>query len=267
MYKLIALDMDGTLLKDDKTISDKTKDCLVKARENGTKIVLASGRPLEGLSRYLEELDLISNDDYVLSYNGALVQSVGNKNIIASNALTGEDLAELYNISKEVGVNIHAFSKSEGLITPKNNKYTELEATINGIDIIEKDFDLVGAEEEIIKVMMIDEPEVLEAAIEKMPKELHDKYTVVRSAPYFLEFLNTDGNKGEGLKALAEHLGITEKEVIAMGDAGNDKHMIEYAGLGVAMGNAFPEIKELANYITMTNEEDGVAHVIEKFVL
>ena len=267
MYKLIALDMDGTLLKEDKTISSRTKKTLEKARERGVKVVLASGRPIEGLSKYLEELDLLSENDYVLSYNGALVQNVGNKEIVATNGLTGRDLDLLYNISKEIGVNIHAFSKSEGLITPKNNKYTELEATINGIKVMEKDFGLVGANEEIIKIMMIDEPEILEKAIEKLPKDLYEKYTIVRSAPYFLEFLNVDGNKGEGLKALSEHLGINEKEVIAMGDAGNDRHMIEYAGLGVAMGNAFPEIKEIANYVTMTNEEDGVAHVIEKFVL
>lgn len=266
MYKLIALDMDGTLLRGDKTISDTTKSALERAREKGVKVVLASGRPLDGLTRYLEELDLIGEEEYVLSFNGALVQNTKTKQIIAKTALDGRDVKYLYNLSKEVGVNIHAFL-SAGLATPKMSRYTELEATMNNIRVDTIDFDTVDDNDEVAKIMMIDEPEILEEAIKKLPKEIYEKYTVVRSAPYFLEFLNKESNKGEGVKALADHLGIDAKEVICVGDAGNDLDMIKYAGLGVAMGNAFPEVKEIANFITKSNEEDGVAHVIEQFIV
>ena len=115
--------------------------------------------------------------------------------------------------------------------------------------------------------MMIDEPEILGPAMEKLPKEVYEKYTVVRSTPFFLEFLNKEVNKGVGVELLAKHLGIKREEVMTFGDAGNDLHMIEYAGLGVAMANAFDEVKEAANYITDTNENDGVAKAIEKFIL
>ena len=108
------------------------------------------------------------------------------------------------------------------------------------------------------KFMMIDHPEILDECIKKIPKKFYEKYTIVRSMPFFLEFLNPNANKGVGIK---------QDEVICVGDAGNDKHMIEYAGLGVAMGNATDDIKEIANYITRTNDEDGVAHVINKFIL
>lgn len=267
MYKLIAVDMDGTLLKEDKTISEATVKAINKARAKGVRVVLASGRPIEGLNRYLTELELISEEDYVLSYNGALVQNTATKEIISRVVLKGSDLHYLHNLSNELGVNIHAFSTEQGLITPKMNKYTEVEATINGIDVLEREFDNIDNETEMVKIMMIDEPEILQAAIDKLPKEVYEKYTVVRSAPFFLEFLNKEANKGEGVKALAENLGLTKEQVICIGDAGNDLHMIQFAGLGVAMGNAFEEIKEIADYITKSNEEDGVAHVIEKFVI
>ncbi len=266
MYKLIAVDMDGTLLKEDKTISDKTKKAILKAQHKGVKVVLASGRPIEGMIRYLEELNLTSEEDYVLSFNGSIIQNAKTKEVIRKNILKGKDLMYLYDIAKQVGVNIHAFS-SKGCITPRMSKYSEVEGVINNIPVLEVDYSTVQDEEDIIKIMMIDEPEILEAAISKLPKSLYDEYTIVRSAPYFLEFLNKDSSKGTGMKALADYLGISKEQVICIGDAGNDLDMIEFAGLGVAMGNAFDEVKQAADYITKNNQEDGVAHVIQKFVL
>lgn len=266
MYKLIAIDMDGTLLKHDKTMSEKTKEVIEKARVKGARVVLASGRPLEGLENYLEELGLTSDEDYVICYNGAIVQNVKTKQVIGRTILKGQDLIDLYALSKELGVNIHAFSKN-GCVTPIMTTYSKLEGDINGISVHVINYDEIDPEEEIIKIMFVDEPETLQKAVDQLPKEVHEKYTVVRSAPYFLEFLNKEVNKGEGVSILAEHLNVDREEVMCFGDAGNDLHMIEFAGMGVAMGNAFPEVKEVANYITKSNEEDGVAYAIEKFVL
>lgn len=267
MYKLIALDMDGTLLKKDKTISSQTKEALNAARDKGVKIVLASGRPIEGLNRYLEELDLIKDDEYVLSYNGALVQNIKTKEIIAGTVLHGSDLKKLKKLSDKLGVFIHAFSKKDGLIVQTMNEYTQIEANINGINIIQKEFEKIDDNEDMIKIMMIDSKENIDYAFEHLPNDIKDEYTVVRSADIFLEFLHKDSNKGTGLEALANHLGIKREEVIAAGDAGNDIHMIEYAGLGVAMENAFDEVKKITNYITTSNEEEGITNVIKKFIL
>ncbi|MBE6053514.1 MAG: sugar-phosphatase [Clostridium sartagoforme] len=267
MYKLVAIDMDGTLLKEDKTISERTKNAIQSAREMGVTVVLATGRPIEGVSRYLEELNMYSDYDYVLSYNGALIQKTKSKEAVAKVALKGEDLHYLRNLSNELGVHIHAFSEEKGLITPKNSKYTEVEANINNIEIHEMNIDNISDDEVIIKIMMIDEPEILGPAMEKLPKDVYEKYTVVRSTPFFLEFLNKEVNKGVGVEMLAKYLGIKREEVMTLGDAGNDLHMIEYAGLGVAMANAFDEVKKAADYITDTNENDGVAKAIEKFIL
>lgn len=266
MYKLVAIDMDGTLLRNDKSISKETKEVIKEARKKGVKVVLATGRPVDGVKRYLEELDLWHDNEYVLTFNGAIIKEIGQDKVICRDTLKGADLLKLYEISKNVGLNIHAFSK-EGCITPVMNEYTELEGKINGINVYETSYDNIDPEEEIIKIMMIDKPEILEEGIKKLPKEIYEKYTVVRSAPYFLEFLSKTCNKGEGVKSLAESLGIKREEVIAIGDAGNDIHMIEYAGLGVAMENAFDEVKKKANFITKSNEENGVAWVFEKFIL
>lgn len=265
MYQLIALDMDGTLLKEDKTISDRTKKAIYEAREKGVKVVLASGRPIEGLNRYLKELDLISPNDYVMSFNGSIVQNTETKQVIFKNILTGKDLKKLYELSKQIGVNIHAFTK-KGCVTPVMNEYTQVEGRINGIDVYEVDYGMISEDEDVIKVMFIDPESVLEEAIKRIPDSFYEEYTIVRSAPFFLEFLNKASSKGTGIKALGEYLGIAKEEIICVGDAGNDLDMIEYAGLGVAMGNAFEEVKQAADYVTLTNEEDGVAHVIEKFI-
>lgn len=267
MYKLIALDMDGTLLNTEKKITKNTKKALKKAEEKGVKVVLASGRPLSGITKFLEELDLMKGDDYALSFNGGIVINSKTEEIINSSLLKGSDLKYLYNISKELGVNIHAFSVKEGLITPKMSQYTQHECDINGIEATIKDLNEVEDDEDIVKVMMIDPQEILDKAIEKLPKDLYDKYSVFKSAPFFLEFTNKEVDKGKGLKKLGEYLGIKQEEIIACGDAGNDLSMIKYAGLGVAMENATEDVKKAADYITLSNDNDGIAHVVEKFIL
>ncbi|PJG58783.1 sugar-phosphatase [Aeromonas cavernicola] len=267
MYKLIALDMDGTLLDHQGQISPRTHAAIRAARAKGVTVVLASGRPLEGMTRYLAELDLISRDDYVICYNGALVQQVADQRIIRSQLLTGADASALARLADELVVNVHGFSVTQGLISPRISPYTEHESRLIGMPIKLVDFATLAADEQILKVMMIDEPSTLSRAISLLPAELYQRYTVVQSAPFFLEFMNKQSNKGTGVAALAEHLGICAAQVIAVGDAGNDRHMIEYAGLGVAMGNATDEIKALAQHITARNDEDGVAQVIEQFVL
>jgi len=266
MYKLIALDMDGTLLNGENKISSANFNAIQKARENGVKVVLASGRPLLGFKRYLEELNLISENEYAVAFNGALVQSSEGTEIISKTTLTIEDYKYLYKLSKELEVDIDAITESK-VISPKDNEYTRRESKLNHIPIEIIPVEDVDTSTTIVKVMFIGEPELIAEIIKNMPDEVSSKYSIVRSAPFYLEFLDKSVNKGVGIAALAEKLNIKQEEVICIGDAGNDIHMIKYAGLGVAMGNAFPEVKKIANFITKTNEQDGVAYIINKFIL
>lgn len=265
MYKLVAVDMDGTLLNKDSIISEENRRAIEKARSLGVKVVIASGRPLKGLYRYLKELNMISEDDYVVAFNGALVQNVKTGEVLYEASMSNEDLDYLYSLSQNLNVNIHILTQDKCL-TPKMNKYSKLEADLNNIPLEIDDFNSLNPSDKIIKIMMIDDPEILDRVIRELPSDIYDKYTVVRSMPFFLEFLGKETNKGSGVEALAKHLEISKEQIICMGDAGNDVHMIEFAGLGVAMGNAFPEVKEIADYVTKTNDEHGVAHVIEKFI-
>lgn len=266
MYKLIAIDMDGTLLSDEKQISPANYEAIQQARENGVKVVLASGRPLVGIKKYLEQLNLVSKEDYAVAFNGAIVQSSKGDEIISKTTLKLQDYKYLYELSKDLKVNIHALTETT-VISPKDSKYTRREAEMNGITNEIIPVEDVDEATTIVKVMFIDKPELIDEIIDQIPEEVRSKYTIVRSAPFFLEFLHKSVNKGAGVAALAKKLNIKQEEVICIGDAGNDIHMIKYAGLGVAMGNAFPEVKKIANFITKTNEEDGVAYIINKFIL
>lgn len=266
MYKLIALDMDGTLLNDKKTISKENKEAIKSAISNGSKVVLATGRPLKGIEKYLKELDLINNGDYAIAFNGALVQETKTGKVLYENNMTKEDLKILYKLSKELDVDIH-FLTIGGCYTPKFNVYSQIENTLNNIPLNIIDFDNIPEDLKIIKIMFVGSEDKINEIIKLVPKELQEKYNVVRSASIFLEFLNKDTSKGFAIAKLCNILNIDKKNILCVGDAENDIHMIEYAGLGVAMGNAYPQVKKVANYITKTNDQHGVAQVINKFIL
>ena len=242
--KLIAIDMDGTLLLPDHTISPAVKAAIAAARERGVNVVLTTGRPYAGVHSYLKELHMEQPGDYCITYNGALVQKAGDGSTVAQTALSYDDYRFLEQLSREVGSHFHALDR--------NTLYTA---------------EKMDPEIQLLKVMMIDEPAILDQAIARIPAEVKEKYTVLKSAPYFLEILDKRVNKGTGVKSLADALGIKPEEIMAIGDQENDIAMIEFAGVGVAMDNAIPAVKEAANFITKSNLEDGVAFAIEKYVL
>lgn len=269
MYKIIALDIDGTLLNSKKEITQEVYDAIFDAKKQGFKVVLATGRPLAGVETFLEKLNLTNENDYVICFNGALVQEVKTKKIITDIDMTVDDFKLIYNkICKPNNSFIH-INTPTNLITPHKitPKYTTYEATLNKINVEFISEDKIDSSIKFCKVMIIDEPEIIENVIKSIPKEFFDKYTIVRSAPFFLEFLNKKANKGNALKYLCQNLEIPIEDAIAVGDEENDKHMIEIAGLGVAMGNARDSIKQIAKYITDTNDNNGVAKVINKFLL
>lgn len=266
MYKLVAIDMDGTLLTSTKQITDRTKAAVNAAKAKGAKIVVCTGRPMEGVKRFLKELNLVEEGDYAIAFNGSLVQDTYSGKVISEIGVSIEDLDYLYDLSLKLKVNIHALLP-HSCITPVDSKYSRHEAEINDIPLEIVDFNTLDRNAELVKIMFIDEAPILDRVIAQLPEDIYERFTIVRSAPFFLEFLNKSVDKGVGVSKLAETLGIKQEEVICIGDADNDRHMLEYAGLAVAMGNAFPHLKEIADYVTFTNDEDGVAHIIEKFIL
>lgn len=268
MIKLVAIDIDGTLLNDHHEVTSEVKDSIRKAKAKGVKIVLCTGRPLVGVQQYLTELELREEGDYVISFNGAMVQDTFTKKVVSHLTLEKEDLIYLSELSEEAGLHMHFFD-DKTLYTANRNigKYTVVEAYLTGSQLVFSEIEKMPADFKMSKAMMIDEPEILEAGIKKLPSDLGDRYHLVRSAPFYLEILNPEASKGNAVKQLSELLGIKQEEVMCIGDHENDTTMLEFAGTAVAMGNAIPRLKEMADFITETNNNSGVAVAIEKFVL
>lgn len=267
MVKLIAIDLDGTLFDAKKNISNENIEAIKLAKAKGIKVVIATGRPVSGVLPILDKLGLTDINDYVIIYNGAKVYNVGTKEIIFSSTINGKTVKDLYNESLRLGVNFHAFRKNEELITPKHNPYTDVESRLNHIQDNLYNFNEINDNDEFLKAMMVDCDENVTKAIENINPIFPSKYSMVRSSKIFLEFLNKSTHKGHALVALANHLNIPIEETMAIGDAGNDLPMIINAGIGVAMENAFPEVKAHADKITLDNEHSGVAYAILNYAM
>ncbi|WP_370417486.1 sugar-phosphatase [Pantoea vagans] len=266
--KLIAIDMDGTLLNPQHEITPGVKSALDRARKQGVSIVLTTGLPFVGIQRYLMELDMQAPGQYAISNNGALVHQAADGECVAEVTLTFDDYLYIENLARELGVHFQAFDKSH-LYTPNKDisEYTIHEASLTGIPVRYRAVEEMDRAMRFPKLMMIDRPALLDAAIARLPEHAQQTYTILKSAPYYLEILDRRVNKGQGVRMLAEKLGLKQEEVMAIGDQENDLAMIEYAGTGVAMGNAIDSVKKIAQFITKTNMEDGVAHAIEELVL
>ncbi|MBU7593090.1 Cof-type HAD-IIB family hydrolase [Metabacillus halosaccharovorans] len=265
-YKMIVLDLDDTLLRDDHSISVRTKDALMKAQELGVKVVLASGRPTFGMRHIAQELNLDHYGSFILSFNGGQIINCSTEEEMFSSTLTPEAIHKLYEVSVREGVFIHTYMGDE-IITQDENPYTDIEANLTGLPIkIVPNF-VSAVNEPVVKSLMVGPPEQLKEVERKLQTELADEFSIMRSKPYFLEFTEKGVTKGTSLDQLIQTCGIKREEVIAIGDSYNDLSMIEFAGLGVAMGNAPDDIKEIANFVTDTNMNDGVAKVVEEFIL
>lgn len=266
--KLIAIDMDGTLLNHKHEITPAVKQAIGAAREKGVRVVLATGRPYIGIERYLLELDLHQEGQFCVTNNGALVQRADNGATISENTLDFNDYLYLERLSRQLNVHFHALD-FHTLYTANRDisRYTVYEAYLTGMPFKFRRVDEMDQTIRFPKVMMIDEAEILDRAISQIPPEAFERYTIMKSAEFYLELLSKKANKGEGVKAMAQHLHFTPDEVMAIGDHANDLAMIQYAGTGVAMGNAIDEIKAASRFITKTNMEDGVAAAIQQWVL
>ena len=268
MIKIVTIDLDGTLFDKDKNITWENKLAIAKCHDLGVKIVIATGRPISGVLPVLNELGLNSTSDYAIIYNGTQIINVGSGEVISSTFITGDVVKELYAESLRLGVYIHAFRINGELITTKHNPYTDVESKINHVEDHLFDFNKIKDDDKFIKCMLVDSEENITRIMKEVNEKYYTEYSMVRSSKIFLEFLKKGVEKGSALKSLASYLNVKMEDTMAIGDAGNDISMIKAAGIGVAMNNAFPEVKEIADYITENdNNNSGVAEALNKFVI
>ncbi len=266
--ELVAIDMDGTLLDPSHTLTPRVMHAIARARAQGVQVVLASGRPVSGMAPFLQQLGIESEQDYCIACNGAVVQNIGSGQRVIEFPLSFEDFVFCERISRELGIHFQALD-GRRMYTPNQDisHYTVADSHLSNVPLSYRRVADMDPAMQFIKLMMIDEPEVLDAAIQRLPSELTDRFAVLKSAPFFLEVFDHRAGKGPSLEKLAAHLGVDRANVMAVGDQENDLTMLQFAGTSVAMGNAIPAVKQTARFETATNAEDGVALAIERFVL
>lgn len=265
-YKLLVLDIDGTLTNSKKLISERTKATLIKAQEQGITIVLASGRPTYGIVPLANELQLDKFGGYILSFNGGTIINWKTKEVIQESIIKCDKLPVLHQIASDNDVQILSY-KNEFIISESaENEYVKYEAFLNKMPIMEVESFVDALNLDVPKCLIVGDPEKLIT----LEKEMNDMFgyemSIYRSEPFFLELMPSNIDKAQSLKKLLLYTGNTREEMIACGDGFNDLSMIKFAGMGVAMANAQPAVKEASDYITLSNEEDGVAHVVELFL-
>lgn len=267
-YDLMVLDIDGTLLNSQRMITDLTKDTLVGAQKRGKVIAIASGRSISGIRRTASAISLEEFGGYIIAYNGTTVLNCKTGECIYNQTVPAELTAPVYKAAKEAGVGIFVYhDRKKELISGNGiNQYIEADAQACEVTIREAEDFVRTVDFPVNKFLLAGEPEVMKEIEREMQKKFGGQLNVFRSDPYYVELLPKFVDKGVAVDKLMRHLDIKKDKVICIGDSYNDLPMLRQAGLGVAMGNAQPEVREAADFITDSNDEDGVAKIVQKFM-
>ena len=239
-YKLIVLDLDGTLTNSKKVITPRNREILIRVQEQGVRLVLASGRPTYGIVPLANELRMNEFGGFILSYNGG-------------------ECARSHQLS------ILTYDGAEIVTENSQDPYVQKEAFLNKMAVRETNDFLTDITLPVAKCLIVGDADKLIPLEAELCLRLQGRINVFRSEPYFLELVPQGIDKALSLAVLLKEIGVERKEMIAIGDGYNDLSMIKFAGLGIAMGNAQEPVKKAADYITLSNEEDGVAEALEHF--
>lgn len=262
-YKLVAIDLDGTLLSDEKVIADSTVELIRESHKKGVAFTIATGRMSRGALRYAEQLDI---NIPIITYNGAIVRSPASGCIYREHKVPATGAIQAVTLLKDQPVLRYVFLEDE-VYTDTPHDWTDRYADLLGVEM-----NFVGDVLELLSVdptMLVFMVPVMKAVelTEVLKNGLDSQVRITNSTEWFLDVLSAKASKGLALKQLAEHLGIAREEVVAIGDNLNDIEMIEYAGLGVAVANATDGLKSIADYVTDSPVAGGVEEVIMKHIL
>ena len=286
MYKLVAIDLDGTMLNQYGIITKKTKEVIKCAQNNGIEIIIASGRAITSVKRFSKE---INSQKYFISGNGAVTYDITNNKILYENLLDKQKALKIIKICEENSIYYNVYTEN-GIIA-KNLNYNTLyyykdnltkpDENRTHINIVEDVYNYINdKDEKILKIMICDEHKSVFNSIVRKLKELseievlevsHMSRKIIKQGTeeialeyFYTEVSAKDVDKWNALEKLIELMNISKEEVITIGDNANDLKMIKNAGLGIAMGESAPYVKQSADMITLTNEEDGVAYALKK---
>lgn len=263
--KALVLDIDGTLTNSKKEITPATKAAVQEVMKRGHKVILASGRPTLGMHRYEEELELRRYGGYLLSFNGARIVECATGEIIYQKILPQTLIPGLYRFAKQNGCGLITYLGSEVISAFPVDEYIELEARINGLPVrVAEDF-LTFVDFDVNKCLMTAAPEKAERFEAQLAERYGEYASIYRSEPFFIEIMSQNVDKAASLDRILPVIGVKREDTVCCGDGFNDISMIRYAGVGVAMGNAQQAVRDAADYITATNDEEGLVQVISRF--
>ena len=286
MYKMVAIDLDGTMLNQYGIITEKTKDVIKKVQEKGVEVIIASGRAITSVKRFSKE---INSEKYFISGNGAITYDIKNNRILYENVLKKQKALKIIKICEENSIYYNVYTEN-GIIAKSLNyntlyyykdNLTKPDENRTHINIVENVYDYIESKnEKILKIMIcdehksvvnsivrrlkdVDEVEVLE--VSHMSRKIIKQGTEEIALEYFYtEVSAKDVDKWSALEELMKIVNISKEELVTIGDNANDVKMIKNAGLGIAMGESAPYVKSVADEITLSNDEDGVAIILRK---
>ncbi|MDN5347524.1 MAG: hypothetical protein PWP65_1088 [Clostridia bacterium] len=262
--KLVAIDLDGTLLDDDTRISGRSREAIRATRAAGVEVTLATGRMFCAALPFARELGL---NLPLITYQGALVKNSGTGEVLYARFLSPDLARRIIRKIKSYGFPFNVYL-DDFLCTEEDSPALREYTRKNRVPFqIAPDMLQFVGDREPIKILVMEDPDKLNALEADCRREFGGQVHMTRSFPYYLEFVHPEANKARGLEAVARYLRVAREEIMAIGDSFNDLEMFQYAGLAVAMGNAPEEVKAAAVYVTGTNNDGGVAEALERFIL
>ncbi len=262
-YKLLALDMDGTLLNSNGEIGVKTLDAIHKAQDQNVVVTLSTGRPLQGVDKYN---GLLQIEAPAILYNGAMIVHTKTREILFEQKLNTEDARKIIELGEKYHTTMCIWSRNDLYVNVLNERVDAYKRLSDVEPILIEDYEGLLAQG-ITKILWNDEIDRIDEFQEILAKETFQEVSFCTSKPIFLELFSSKVSKAIAMKKVGEITGIQPSEMIAIGDGANDLSMIEYVGLGVAMGNAPDLVKEKADLVTLSNDCDGIAEVILNYIL
>ncbi|MBQ0048699.1 MAG: Cof-type HAD-IIB family hydrolase [Bacteroidales bacterium] len=267
-YKLLVLDVDGTLLNSQREISKRTIQTLRKVQSIGIKVALASGRPTYGILPIAKAIDLGTYDGFIISYNGAQVISARTGEIIFERTIDPQMIPYLERKADKTGMTMAYYDGDEVVSTDIENAHIIDEARMNGMKLRKGELLSAEMEDWPNEVMLFcDDEDELSGLEDHMQRHLNGVMDTIHSNPYMLEVVGYQVGKSYAMSALVQKLGIGLDEVIAIGDGAADINMIQMAGTGIAMGNATESVRRCADFTTLDNDQDGAALAIERAIV
>lgn len=267
VVRLLALDLDDTLLRSDLSISHWSRNIIKKAEASGIAMVLASGRVPAAMEQFAKLLGMHRRKGYLICNNGTTILESDTGIVVSETKIDPKMAVIAFNLADAEGFPVQIY-ENDVMYVSRNNEFTSYDEKLTGLrQVVVEDFRSMVSDG-CNKLLIPGDPALLASLESLLRTYLGDNITLFTSKPYFLEVLPATTDKGTALAKVASLLGVAQEEVAAIGDSMNDEAMIRWAGLGVAMANADSRIKEIANAITRnTNEEDGVADFIEQYLL